>query len=60
MFIQKHNFAHCLYVRAKFGLSHARNSRGWDFIEQGDGEHTVFAPKREKGTGCWIKTHNDT
>lgn len=58
--IQKHNFACCFYVRAKYGLSHARNSRCWNFIEQGDGKHTVFVPKREKGMGCWIKTHNDT
>jgi hypothetical protein len=36
------------------------NSRGWDFIEQCDGEHTVFAPRRENGTGCCIKTQNCT
>lgn len=58
--IQTHNSVCCFYVRAKYGLSHAKNSRRWDFIEQGDGEHTVFALKKEKGTGCWIKTHNDT
>lgn len=40
--IQKHNFACCFYVRAKYVLSHPRNSRGWDFREQGDGENTAF------------------
>lgn len=58
--VQKHTFACCLYVRSKFGLSHAGNSRRWNFIEQGVREYTVFAPKRQKGRGCWKQTRNDT
>ena len=60
IFVQKHTFACCLYVRSKFGIPHAGNSRRWNFIEQGVREYTVFAPKRQKGRGCWKQTRNDT